>query len=391
LLGALAVLALFRVARRLWPERPSLPILAILLLALSPQFLVTAMTPFAMTGHLALNLVWLWLFLRDRRGSDVGAIFVGFVASGLHQIVFHPLFVLPFIAELLLARRWKRAALYIAGYLLIGLFWTSYWQIALSLSGGAPPTAESTGQSPVLLQRLIMILTSNDLTAIPLMMLNIFRFAAWQHILLLPLVLLAWPSIRRGDGIARPLAAGILLILLLVLILLPWQGVGWGYRYLHGLLGNACLLACYGWMQTDAGIEPERRRFTLAAASAVTLFLLLPFQLVQTREMVRPWREASAFLENSGADIVIVDLPDVEMGDELVRNRPDLSNRPLMIELELLTRQQVESLCKRRRFLLFDSRHAKAFGLNIVEPDAPPDRRFHELGCGVPLPLPKPS
>jgi hypothetical protein len=78
------------------------------------------------------------------------------------------------------------------------------------------------------------------------------------------------------------------------------------------------------------------------------------------------------------------------MGDELVRNRPDLSNRPLMIELELLTRQQVESLCKRRRFLLFDSRHAKAFGLNIVEPDAPPDRRFHELGCGVPLPLPKP-
>jgi hypothetical protein len=388
LLGALAVLALYGAARRLWPERPSLPILAILLLALSPQFLVTAMTPFAMTGHLALNLVWLWLFLQDRRGSDMAAIFVGFLATGLHQIVFHPLFVLPFIGEFLLARRWKRAALYTAGYLLIGLFWTSYWQIALSLSGGAPAVGDTAGESPVLLQRLILILTANDLTAVPLMMLNLFRFAAWQHLLLLPLMLLAWPSIRRGEGIARPLAVGMVLILVLVLILLPWQGAGWGYRYLHGLIGNGCLIACYGWIRTERGMEPGRRRAIFAAASAFTLFLLLPFQLVQTHAIVRPWREASAFIENSGADIVMVSLPDVEMGNELVRNRPDLSNRPLMIEVEALRSEQVESLCRRRRFLLFESRHAKAFGLNLIDSDERPGRRFHELGCGVPLPLP---
>jgi hypothetical protein len=386
LLAGLAVLALFGVARRLWPERPSLSILAILLLAFSPQFLVTAMTPFAMTGHLALNLIWLWLYLRDRRVSDVGAILVGALATGLHQIVFHPLFVLPFIAELLIARRWGRAALFILAYLIIGLSWASYWKIALAVSGIPAPVGAA--DSPVLLHRAIMVLKENDLIAIPVMMMNLLRFVAWLHLLLLPLLILAWPSIRNAEGIARPLAAGMAALIMLVLILLPWQGVGWGYRYLHGLLGNACLLACYGWMRMDRGMTRERRRTVLAGTSALTLFVILPFHLYQTREIVRPHREASAFLEASGADLIVIDMPDVEMGDELVRNRPDLSNRPLMIDLRTLTPEQAETLCERRRFHLFDKRHARALGLNPVRLKKPATHRFHDLGCGVPLPLP---
>jgi hypothetical protein len=31
-------------------------------------------------------------------------------------------------------------------------------------------------------------------------------------------------------------------------ILLPYQGHGWGYRYLHGLIGSLSLLAGYGWI-----------------------------------------------------------------------------------------------------------------------------------------------
>jgi hypothetical protein len=39
-----------------------------------------SMTPYAMSAHLALNLVWLWLFLRNTAASHAGAIAVGFLA-----------------------------------------------------------------------------------------------------------------------------------------------------------------------------------------------------------------------------------------------------------------------------------------------------------------------
>src|SRR6185369_7189537 len=63
LLAGLAVVATWGVGRRLWPDKPGLALLAAILLATSSQFLLTAMTPYAMTAHLALNMTWLWLFL----------------------------------------------------------------------------------------------------------------------------------------------------------------------------------------------------------------------------------------------------------------------------------------------------------------------------------------
>src|SRR6266852_644436 len=81
-----------------------------ILLACSSQFLITAMSPYAMTAHLALNMVWLWFFLRDTRAGHLMAAGVAFVACGLHQVIFHPLFAAPFLLSLLVARRWKLAA-----------------------------------------------------------------------------------------------------------------------------------------------------------------------------------------------------------------------------------------------------------------------------------------
>ncbi|HEY2179898.1 MAG TPA: hypothetical protein VGH15_15105, partial [Caulobacteraceae bacterium] len=72
LLAAISIVAVFGVARRLWPQRPHLALVAALLLATSSQFLITAMTPYAWTAHLAFNLVWLWLFLAGREGKRWG-------------------------------------------------------------------------------------------------------------------------------------------------------------------------------------------------------------------------------------------------------------------------------------------------------------------------------
>ena len=85
--------------------------ISVILLASSAQFLIAAMTPYAVTTHLCLNLVWLWLFLRDRWWGHLAAVLVAFVASGLHQVAFHPLFAAPFVFSLLFTRRWSLSVL----------------------------------------------------------------------------------------------------------------------------------------------------------------------------------------------------------------------------------------------------------------------------------------
>ena len=388
-LAAVALLSLGAAARRLWPSRPGLALLPLLLLAASPQFLANAMTPFAMTAHLALNLLWLALFLRNSRTGDMAAVAVGFAATGLHQIVFHPIFVLPFILELAIARRWRRAAFYAGSYLAIGLFWASYWKLALSFAGAAPEAGAASGGLPILIDRMVAILTANGIVALPLMALNLFRFAAWQHILLLPLAALAWPSIKAPDGIARPLAVGALLMLALVAILIPWQGVGWGYRYLHGFLGSFCLLAAYGWRAKAGSIDPGRRRGLVAVTTAATLFLLVPVQLWGAHRHSDPYRRASEFIGGAKADIVLVDASGTEFGDELVRNAPDVRNKPIILDIALLDDAQIRGLCDGRALPLFDRRHARHFGLPYEKSTVPQRALLDELGCTTPLPLPR--
>jgi len=51
------------------------------------------------------------------------------------------------------------------------------------------------------------------------------------------------------------LVAGLVLTLLAMFMLLPYQGHGWGYRYLHGLIGSAALLGGYGWITLTGRIS----------------------------------------------------------------------------------------------------------------------------------------
>jgi hypothetical protein len=90
--------------------------LAVLLLATSGQVIFTGMTAYAMPAHLFFNVVWLWLFLIDRRGTDLAALAVGFMAMGLHQSLFHPMFAGPWFLLLLWQRRWGRLALFALPY-----------------------------------------------------------------------------------------------------------------------------------------------------------------------------------------------------------------------------------------------------------------------------------
>ncbi|MBS0254993.1 MAG: hypothetical protein JSS36_07255 [Proteobacteria bacterium] len=333
LLSGAALLLVWQVARRLWPgdaatdggfDRASAGV-AVVLLALSGQLLFAGMSAYAMPAHLALNLGWLALFLKDSRRADLGAILIGALATGLHQPVFHPMFVAPFMALLLARRQWGRLALYGTAYAAIGLFWLAWprWTLALVLG----PDSVLDPQVAGYVSRMRWLLASNN-DHLAMMGANLLRFVTWQHVLFLPLLLAGLTGARR-DPLALALAGGLVLPLAFFALLMPFQGHGFGYRYLHGALGNAVLLAVMGWRRL-ARAEPRWHGW-FVIASLASLVGALPLQARFAHDLYAPYALLSQRLSASGADYAVVGEGDAPLVLDLVANRPDLGNRPLRL------------------------------------------------------------
>ena len=386
ILAAIAIVASGSVARQIWPDRPDAALVAMLLLATSSQFLLNASTPFATTAHLALNLLWLALFLRGGALQHAAALVVGTIACGLHQIIFHPLFVAPFILQLYVARRWRLAALYTAAYCAIGLFWIFYWQLMLAHFGLQGLGRAAHGMSPFL-QEVGELLSRFDGSGVDLMAKNMTRFLAWQNPIVVPLALLALSSLRRLDTPLHALAVGLALTTAAMFVLLPLQAFGWGYRYLHGLLGSLCLLAAGGWVLV-VPFEPDQRRASawtpLALASLFSLVVLLPARALEVKAWVAPYWRAERAIQAARTDLVIVDTTGIGFGALLIRNDPFLQNRPLIMNLAGRTSSEVLSLCGSRTVSLFDERDAERFDLVKMDRGPEPQARdvLRRLGCG---------
>lgn len=362
--AGLSILLIFGLARRLWPDRPDAAVVVTLLLATSSQLIVTAMSPYAMSAHLALNLLWLWLFLRERAWAQAAAVLIAFVATGLHQFVFHPMFAAPFVLQLWLARKWRPAIFHSLAYLLICLFWLEWWPVMfavehLSASGAAAAARGATANA---------ISMAFNPVGWPLMSENLARFVLWQNPLVAPLALiaagLAW---RERGGPAAALAAGLVLAMVLLMLVTPFQGHGWGYRYLHGFIGSLCLLAGFAWVRiTPVDDPPTRARAwaAMALASVIALCVWLPVRLVQVHDFIRPYARAEQAIAGSGADVVIVDPQGLWYADDLVRNDPFLQKGPKVMHRLMLSERQVEDLCARYRVAWFDRASGEAFGMH---------------------------
>jgi hypothetical protein len=338
-LSAVGALALWKCARLLWPEDREAAIVAILLYALSGQILVAGMTAYAMPAHLTFNLVWLWLFLLDRRRYDLACLFVGLVATGLHQPLFHPLFVAPFLVLTLRDRRWSRLALFIGGYALICGFWLAWPHLTRHFLTDAP--AAATGAD--FWARLAQVLAVGDASRWPNMAANLLRFVAWQPWLLTPLMALGFLR-----GAPRPwvfaLAASVVLPALAMAILLPYQGHGFGYRYLHGVLGPAILLAAAGFCAPKD--QREKLRFAFRWQALSTLCVVAPLQFWFAHHLYTPYAQADAALRRANVDLVIVEADRAPFAADLVINRPDLTNRPLRLLAQHVDDDLLAAVCK---------------------------------------------
>lgn len=387
LLLLVAGFALWRITRRIWPDSPGTQAVVLLLFAGSSQAIVMAATRYAMTAHLTLNLCWLWLFLQRRPAAHAGAIAVGFVATGLHQVLFHPVFVLPFLDLLRRERNWRLLSVYVAAYGAIGLFWLA-WSPWVSGLGAHPVPADLHLDGVSHLDRIRTVLDAPSTLSLGLMGINLLRFIAWQHLLLVPLLFMGLRAAFRADPVCRALTLGIMLLLAAMLLLMPAQSHGWGYRYMHGFLGSAVLIAGFGWRKLERDGMAPAQPFLLA--TALSLLVLLPLHVSMTRKVVAPYATGSAALARIPADVVIVEDDDLPFGTDFVRNRPDLSNRPIMLKASLVPPSSLTRLCAGGRTLALadTSFFAPVYRLtNMPVPTRPgaKQQRLHdaarEAGC----------
>ena len=388
LLVLAAGLALWRIARRSWPESKATQAVVLLCFISSSQVVVTGATAYAMTAHLAFNLVWLLLFLQRTRTAHAAALLVGFLATGLHQPLFHPLFVLPFLDLLRRERRWRELTVYCLAYGAIGLFWLA-WPGWVSAHGLQAVPAEVNREGIDFLERLSRAVVPLTPASLWLMGANILRFLTWEHMLLLPLLLIGVRTSAMREPVCRALTLGIVLLLVTMALMIPPQGHGWGYRYMHGLIGSACLLAGYGWRWLEMRRAAPVR--AMAMATAASLAILLPVHVWMARSMIKPPAEISARINQVNADFAVVDDHLVPFGADLVINPPDLSNRPILLMASRLDPAEIEGVCAGHVIAFIDAPELNSlnrlYGAPLRDGPGEHQRRLHEAalraGCKV--------
>src|SRR5690606_1080735 len=191
------------------------------------------------------------------------------------------------------------------GYAAISAFWILYGALLHPGTG-----VEADAQILSFAERVGAMLASEESRA--QMLNNLARLVAWQNPLIVILIAAALMRIRHWPQPLPELAAGIVIMLGLVVIVMPFQGYGWGYRYLHGFLGSLSLIAAFGWI----ALAERDAAFGRAALAACTAFALvmLPLRAWQAHAFAHPYAELFRAVRGSGADIVILDPTDIWFG-----------------------------------------------------------------------------
>ena len=169
---------------------------------------------------------------------------------------------------------------------------------------------------------------------------------------------------------------------------MPFQGHGWGYRYLHGLIGNLALLAGFGWISAAreaTARESAAMRAALFLSSAFSLLVLLPAHLESAGSLTRPYALADAALRRARSDIVVIDKTGMRYGVDLARNDPFLRERPIRLMLQSLSDADLAALCARYSIELFDAANGAAYGVPLNEEELARRQTLHRPPCATPF------
>jgi hypothetical protein len=365
-LAALSVLLLGSVARRAFPDHAVLAAnLAVLLLALSPQFLAMAMTKFAWTAHLCGSLLWVWLFIQPNRILFLLTPIFGALLIGLHQPHVHPLVAAPFVLRLLFNRRWKDFFWFLGWYLAGAWGWYQAYTLLRPAALGAGGDLNN-------------VLPASGLTIIPVFLGCIFAMFhaitlyAWTTPVLIPLLgmfILTWkqqpPLVRDG------FLAACLTFIFYFFFPHP-QGHGWGFRYLHPVYGLLALTAVGGALTLCRDGWNAQLSKVMLASVAFSLFVQVPYRIHEIRTLVRPLALTWNYISTRPTDFVIINTSDFWYGWDLIRNDPWLRKRPIVFNGFKLIPEQKRDLYRRGTVTVIGADQVKGFGVILSDRQKPP-------------------
>jgi hypothetical protein len=320
-LAAITLLALYGVARNIWPAARENAWIAVALLASSSQFLLMSMTSYAMPAHLALNTIWLWLYSQPHRRMFYLAPLVGVLAVGLHQPVVHALFATPFLLRLVWQRRWA-ASLFFGVIYFIGCVTWYFW-----MKNYQTPSPDGMSSFFRLFNARMAIIQP----------MNLLLLIGW---LSLPAALLSTLGFRRFFQLSpflQDCAMSCFITFGFYYFFYAAQAHGWGYRYFYGVLSCFVLIAAVGWNSLSQIIGDRRAKIFLSIGVAISLLVQFPLRCIQVERFVRPYARTAALFHAIPADMVAFDPRDAWYSADLIRNDPFLERRPVIVSLFGLT------------------------------------------------------
>ncbi|MGI8546243.1 MAG: hypothetical protein ACR2M1_02750, partial [Gemmatimonadaceae bacterium] len=297
--------------------------LAVIFLVTSSQFLFTSMSWYSMPAHLLLNLVWLWLYLRDDRVSLALAPIVGVLAMGLHNPFPHALFVAPFLIRMLRRRRFAWLAYAAVVYTAGSALWYSWLRSSYAYQDASGGGLLGAFALPRLLE-------------LKLQALQLSLVLSWQAPLVAIVGLVALLRWRRLSETERDLAGGLLLTAGFYFLFPISQGHGWGYRYIYSALGNLIILAAVGADLSAENVGGARIARLVAASTLVALLVQWPLRAVQIERFVRPYARAMEYTATRPDSAVFVHPGQSYYARDLVRNDPLLNTSPKVLSAPVL-------------------------------------------------------
>ncbi len=356
------VVVTYDIIRKLLPEHPDAALFGGLMLATSPQILLTGATVYAMTAHLFLDMLWLRLMMSDRRFSWALAVIIGFLSSGLHQWAYFPFFVVGFLWEWWRSRDYPRLIAAMLPAVLGVLVWSRYrhfslpdfWVAAMPAHGNQTLLAQAQAFGSALAPSIALVLEhlrapvehENQAWLMPY---NLFRFVVWQNPALWFAVVAGYPLWKQVIQV-RAIMLSMLAMGLIVTLFVPFQGHGWGYRYLHHFLGGLSLCGAYGYHRLMQNKTAWPLMLLQLAKSvrlwcAVTLLAVLPYLVSVSGLYNWPYWKIDRELSAIKADFILLDTIDLPYPFDFVLNDPFYIKRPLRLYSLKLELPMIDKIC----------------------------------------------
>jgi len=165
----------------------------------------------------------------------------------------------------------------------------------------------------------------------------------------------------------KDLFYGILLTFLFYYVFQFSHGRGWGFRYAHGILPNIILVSLLGFY-SFASLEIQQLKKIALLTLAWTFFITYPLKAAEIRFELQPFEKANEAISHLPYEYVILSPHDAWYANDLIRNEPSLTRRPLRLNANFLTPEEIQELVQSGKAIRLCSEFYQKHGIPLLKP-----------------------